>query len=87
MLMRRQVQHTIERSRMHGGDDEHHGVAPAWALLTDAAAEDVRRREALDPVVWDSAWVCALCPAHYETRVTHAAAVEQLQSEYVSLPS
>ncbi|KAJ7921653.1 hypothetical protein B0H13DRAFT_2318161 [Mycena leptocephala] len=53
--MPRQVQHTIERSRMHGGDDEHRGVAPAWALLTDAAVEDVRRREALDPVVWDSA--------------------------------
>jgi hypothetical protein len=53
--------HTIERSRMHGGDDEHRGVAPAWVLLTDAAVEDVRRREALDPVVWDSAWVCALC--------------------------
>jgi hypothetical protein len=53
--MPRQVQHTIERSRMHGVDDEHRGVAPAWALLTDAAVEDVRRREALDPVVWDSA--------------------------------
>ncbi|KAJ7878189.1 hypothetical protein B0H13DRAFT_2346730 [Mycena leptocephala] len=76
------VQHTIERSRMHGGDDEHRRVVLAWAPLTDAAAEDVRRQEVLDPVVWDSAWVCALCPAHYETRVTHAAAVEYLQSDH-----
>ncbi|KAJ6544414.1 hypothetical protein B0H19DRAFT_1034821 [Mycena capillaripes] len=84
MRWRECVQHTVERARMGGGDEAHSGVAPVWALLTDAAVEDVRRREKPDPFVYDSAWGCALCTAHYEVtaRVSRAAAVEHLRVEH-----
>ncbi|KAF7333004.1 hypothetical protein MVEN_02406700 [Mycena venus] len=77
------VQHTIERTRIRNGDAAHRDIAPAWALLTDEAAEDVRRRrETTDPVVWDSAWACTLCTAHYEHRTTRATAVEHVQGTH-----
>ncbi|KAJ7815430.1 hypothetical protein B0H14DRAFT_2847765 [Mycena olivaceomarginata] len=69
------VQHTIERTRMSGGDAAHRGVAPAWALLTDAAAENLQRREAPDPVFEAAAW-------HYDGRKTCTAVVEHVQVQH-----
>jgi hypothetical protein len=68
---------------MSGGDAAHRGVAPAWGLLTDAAAEDLRRREAPDPVFEAAAWVCTLCTEHYDGRKTRAAVVEHVQVQCV----
>ncbi|KAJ6473108.1 hypothetical protein C8R45DRAFT_1012259 [Mycena sanguinolenta] len=79
MRWRECVQHTIERTRMNGGDAAHLGAAPAWALLTDAAVDDLRRRERGDPVVFDDAWACTLCTAHYEGRTTRAQVVEHVR--------
>ncbi|KAJ7192058.1 hypothetical protein B0H12DRAFT_1171893 [Mycena haematopus] len=80
MRWRECVQHTIERTRMNGGDAAHRGVAPAWALLTDAAVDDLRRREAPDPVIFDDAWACTMCTAHHEGRTTRATAVEHVRA-------
>ncbi|KAF8169019.1 hypothetical protein K438DRAFT_2064048 [Mycena galopus ATCC 62051] len=82
MRWRECVQHTIERTRMGGGDAAHRGVAPAWALLTDAAVEELRRREAPDPVVENTVWTCTLCTAHYEARTTRAGAVEHVRAQH-----
>ncbi|KAJ7828370.1 hypothetical protein B0H14DRAFT_3873325 [Mycena olivaceomarginata] len=82
MRWRECVQHTIERTRMSGGDAAHRGVAPAWALLTDAAAEDLRRREAPDPVFEAAAWMCTLCTEHYDGRKTRAAVVEHVRVQH-----
>ncbi|KAJ7499944.1 hypothetical protein FB451DRAFT_1162346 [Mycena latifolia] len=79
MRWRECVLHTIERTRLRAGDAAHRDVAPAWVLLTDAGAEDVRRREAPDPVAKDNAWVCALCTVHYEGRVTLTAVIEHVR--------
>ncbi|KAJ7661314.1 hypothetical protein DFH06DRAFT_988156 [Mycena polygramma] len=82
MRWRECVQHTIERSRMNEGDIAHRNVPPHWAQLTDAAAADVRRLEKPDPVVWDRAWGCALCTAHYGLPVPRAEAVGHLLTEH-----
>lgn len=68
---------------MSGGDAAHRGVAPAWALLTDTATEDLRRREAPDPVFEAAAWVCTLCTEHYDGRKTRAAVVEHVRFQCV----
>lgn len=80
MRWRECVLHTIERTRMRDGDEAH--GAPAWVLLTDAGADDVRRRERPDPVALDSAWVCALCTAHYESRVTLPTAIQHVHERH-----
>ncbi|KAJ7713700.1 hypothetical protein DFH07DRAFT_785892 [Mycena maculata] len=61
-----QVQHTIKCTRIPGFVPH---AAPAWALLTDAGVEDVRRREQPDPVQFDTTWMCIICTGHYEERV------------------
>ncbi|KAJ7469848.1 hypothetical protein B0H11DRAFT_2435477 [Mycena galericulata] len=68
MRWRECVQHTIECRRIPG--NAAHDGRPVWALLTDAGAKEVRRREKPDPVAFDAAWVCALCPEHFDERVT-----------------
>ncbi|KAJ6538327.1 hypothetical protein DFH09DRAFT_1398671 [Mycena vulgaris] len=77
MRWRECVLHTIERTRLRGGDAAH--GAPAWVLLTDEGAEDVRRRETKDPVAQNRAWVCTVCTAHYEGRVTLPAVIEHVR--------
>ncbi|KAJ7775650.1 hypothetical protein DFH07DRAFT_87474 [Mycena maculata] len=66
MRWRECVQHTIKCTRIPGFVPH---AAPAWALLTDAGVEDVRRREQPDPVQFDTTWVCIICTGHYEERV------------------
>ncbi|KAJ7211565.1 hypothetical protein GGX14DRAFT_623058 [Mycena pura] len=75
MRWRECVLHTIERTRLE--EDVAH-QAPVWVLLTDAGAEDVRRREPPDPVANDNAWVCTVCTDHYEGRVTRWMVMDHL---------
>ncbi|KAJ7713548.1 hypothetical protein B0H16DRAFT_542054 [Mycena metata] len=79
MRWRECVAHTIERVRSNSGDVVHRDEPPAWALLTDAAVIEVRRREAArDPVEGDAAWMCTLCTAHFEVRVPRVAVIAHL---------
>ncbi|KAK7053705.1 hypothetical protein R3P38DRAFT_1464714 [Favolaschia claudopus] len=83
MRWRECVQHFIERSRV-GGDVSHPGVPPAFGLLTDEAVDDLRRREAPDPVLEDAAWACALCSAHYDShsRTTYEGVEEHVRTRH-----
>ncbi|KAJ7124419.1 hypothetical protein C8R44DRAFT_875455 [Mycena epipterygia] len=80
MRWRECVQHTIECTRLNGGDVAHE--APAWVLLTEEGAADVRRREGPDPAARDNAWVCTLCTVHYEGRITLSAVVEHVRTAH-----
>ncbi|KAJ7026997.1 hypothetical protein C8F04DRAFT_99169 [Mycena alexandri] len=79
MQWRECVAHTIERVRSGSADVVHRDEPPAWALLTDAAVVEVRWREAgPDPVERDSAWMCTLCTAHFEARVSRPMVIAHL---------
>ncbi|KAJ7107773.1 hypothetical protein C8R44DRAFT_885175 [Mycena epipterygia] len=59
-------------------------VATSWARLSPEGAADIRRREGADRSCTDDAWICNMCPAHfdYHKRVVRAEAISHVASEH-----
>ncbi|KAJ7074636.1 hypothetical protein C8F01DRAFT_1101273 [Mycena amicta] len=77
MRWRECVLHSIEQTHLEK-DHAHESAAPAWMLLTDEATEDVYRREEPDPFIRDTAWMCTLCPEHYERRTNRLSVLHHI---------